>query len=314
MNAFHISFGRLAGAVLALALVASPAFAQTRGNGRINGKVLDEQGQPVADAVIKAVMQNQTEVISGKSDKKGEWKVQGIADGIWNVEVSKPGVGAAKEMVEVKGERAPALNVTLKKDAAAPAVDPTAAVNAELQKAAELAQAGKFPEARQIYIDLIAKYPQVYQLEGFLARIYAAEGEYPKALEHLKVNLEKDPNNLELKTFQAELLMQTGDKAAAKAILDTVDLAQVKDPFTFVNEAIILINDGKGQEAVDLVTKLIAQFPTQNNLYYYRGRAYVAAQKLPEAKADFEKFIELDPNAKEAADAKKILEQLKAPK
>src|SRR5207248_3044364 len=99
----------------------------------ITGKIVDDQGQPVPDAIVKAVMQNQTEVISAKSDKKGEWKVQGVADGVWNVEISKPGVGTAKEMVEVKAERAPALNVTLKKEAPAEVVDPTAAVNAELQ-------------------------------------------------------------------------------------------------------------------------------------------------------------------------------------
>jgi predicted Zn-dependent protease len=312
MNSLHISSRRFAAAVLAMALVASPAFAQTRGSGRITGKVVDAQGQPVADAVVKAVMLNQTEVISGKSDKKGEWKVMGVADGTWTVEVSKPGVGVAKETVEVKGERAPALNVTLKAEEAAP--DPTAGVNAELQKAAELAQAGKYAEARQIYTDLIAKYPQVYQLEGFLARVYAAEGDYAKALEHLKVNVEKEPNNVDLKMFEAELMMQTGDKTGARAILDTIDMTQVKDPFTFVNEAITMINEGKGQEAADLLTKLMAQFPTQNNLYYYRGRAYVAAQKLPEAKADFEKYVSLEPNSKEAADAKKILEQMKTAK
>jgi predicted Zn-dependent protease len=311
MNSFRIFLARVTTAV-AVALVASGAIAQTRGSGRIAGKVVDEQGQPVQDAVVKAVMTGQTEVITGKSDKKGEWKVNGVADGIWNVEISKDGLGSAKEMVEVKGERAPALNVTLKK--AEPTVDATAAVNAKLQEAAQLAQAGKFPEARAIYTDLIAKYPQVYQLEGFMARIYAAEGDYPKALEHLKINLEKEPANVDLKMFQAELLMQTGDKAGAKAILDTIDITQVKDPFTFVNQAITLINEGKGQEAVDLLTKLIAQFPAQNNLYYYRGRAYVAAQKLPEAKADFEKFIAAEPNAKETADAKKILDQIKTAK
>jgi predicted Zn-dependent protease len=312
MNSYRISLSRVATALVAVVLLASTALAQARGSGRITGKVVDEAGQPVQDAVVKAVMTGQTEILPGKSDKKGEWRINGVADGIWNVEISKPGVGTVKEMVEVKGERAPALNVTLKKEA--PAVDSTAAVNAELQKAAELAQAGKFPEARQIYTDLLAKYPQVYQLEGFMARVYAAEGDYVHALEHLKVNLEKEPNNVDLKMFQAELLMQTNDKVGAKAILDTIDLTQVKDPFTFINEAITLINEGKGQEAVDLLTKLIAQFPAQNNLYYYRGRAYVAAQKLPEARADFEKFIAAEPNAKETADAKKILDQIKAVK
>jgi tetratricopeptide (TPR) repeat protein len=315
MNSFRISCARVATALIAVALLTSTAIAQTRGSGRITGKVLDEQGQPVQDAIVKAVMNGQTEVISGKSDKKGEWRVNGVADGVWSVEISKAGVGTVKEMVEVKGEHAPPLNVTLKKGVApAAAEDPTPAVNAELQKAAELAQAGKFAEARQIYTDLLAKYPLVYQLEGFMARVYAAEGDYPHALEHLKVNLEKDPNNVDLKMFQAELLMQTGDKAGAKTILDAIDITQVKDPFTFINQSIILINEGKGQEAVDLLTKLIAQFPAQNNLYYYRGRAYVAAQKLPEARADFEKFIAAEPNAKETADAKKILDQIKAAK
>ena len=310
MNSFRISFARIAAIFVAVCMLASFAVAQSRGSGRITGKVVDEQGQPIPDVVVRATMSGQTDVLSGKSDKKGEWRVNGVADGIWQVEVEKAGLQTAKETIEVKGERAPALNVTLKK----PAADPTAAVNAELQKAAELAQAGKFPEARQIYTDLLVKYPQAYQIEGFMARIYAAEGDYPKALEHLKVNIEKDPTNTELKMFQAELLMQTGDKAGAKTILDTIDMAQVKDPFTFINQSIILINDGKGQEAVDLLTKLIAQFPTQNNLYYYRGRAYVAAQKLPEARADFEKFIAAEPNAKETADAKKILDQIKAVK
>jgi predicted Zn-dependent protease len=186
-----------------------------------------------------------------------------------------------------------------------------AEVNGQVQKAAELAQGGKIPEARKIYEDLLAKYPQIYQLEGFIARTYAAENNIPQALEHLKVNLEKEPNNTELKLFQAELLMESGDKAGANAILNAVDMKEVKDPYTFINQAINLINDKKGPEAVDLLTKLIAQFPNTNELYYYRGRAYVASEKLDEARADFEKFVALAPNAKEAADAKKILEQIK---
>jgi tetratricopeptide (TPR) repeat protein len=158
------------------------------------------------------------------------------------------------------------------------------------------------------------KYPTVFQLEGFIARTYAAENNIPKALEHLKINMDKQPPGpelTELKMFHAELLMESGDKAGAKAILDSVDMTQVKDPYTYINQAIGLINDKKGQEAVDLLTKLMAQFPTANELYYYRGRAYVVAEKLDEAKADLEKFVTLAPTAKEAADAKKILEQLK---
>lgn len=312
MNAFRrIIPARTAVAFIAAAILASSALAQSRGNARLNGKVVDEQGQPVADVVVKAQMNGQTEILSGKTDKKGEFRINGLANGEWKVELTKPDVGTAVEMVEVRADSAPALNVTLKKGA--PTVDPTAEINAELTRAATIAQSGKIPEARKIYEDLLVKYPSVYQIQGFIARTYAAETppNIPKALEHLKLNMEKEPANVELKLFHAELLMESGDKAASKAILDGIDLTQVKDPYTYINHSINLINDKKGLEAAELLTKLLAQFPTANELYYYRGRAYVSAEKLDEARADLEKFVSLAPTAKEAADAKKIIDQIK---
>jgi tetratricopeptide (TPR) repeat protein len=314
MNALRIAIPfRTAVAVIAAVLVATAAMAQPKGNARLTGKVVDDQGQPIADVTVRAQMTGQTDILSGKSDKKGEWQIKGASAGEWKVELSKSGLETMVEVVEVKGDSAPPLNVTLAK-AGAPKADPMAEVNAQVQKAAELAQAGKIPDARKIYEDLLVKYPKIYQLEGFIARTYAAENNIPQALEHLKVNLEqeKDPAQLtELKLFQAELLMESGDKAGANDILNTIDMKAVKDPYTFVNQAINLINEKKGPEAVDLLNKLMAQFPNANELYYYRGRAYIASEKLDEARADLEKFVSLAPNAKETADAKKILEQIK---
>jgi tetratricopeptide (TPR) repeat protein len=299
---------RVAITLVLAALVASSAFAQARGNARLNGKVVDEQGQPIADVVIKAQLAGQTEILSGKSDKKGEWRVNGMADGQWQVELTKDGLEPMRVAVEVRNERAAPLNVTMLKPA--PKVDPNVEISGQVQKAAQLAQEGKFADARKIYEDLLAKYPSIYQLEGFIARTYAAESQPAKALEHLKIALEKAPNDVDLKLLQADLMIENGDKAGARAILDAVDMTQVKDPFPFMNAAITLINEKKGAEAVASLTKLLAQFPNQNEIYYYRGRAYLSDGKMDEAKTDLEKFVSLAPTAKEAADAKRILEQM----
>ena len=64
---------RTAVAVLAVALLATPAMAQPKGNARLTGKVVDDQGQPIADVTVRAQMTGQTDILSGKSDKKGEW-------------------------------------------------------------------------------------------------------------------------------------------------------------------------------------------------------------------------------------------------
>jgi predicted Zn-dependent protease len=297
--------------ILALALallIAASAAAQSRGNGKLSGKVVDEQGQPITDVQIQATKVGDTEPFNAKSDKKGEWRLNGLADGQWKIVFNKPGLEPNQTTFEMKNEKSPALNVTLTKPV--PKVDPTAEINAELQRAATLAQGGKIPDARKIYEDLLVKFPTVYQLHGFIARAYAAEGQVPKAIEEVKIVLEKEPNNVEMKLLQADLLMETGDKAEAKKILDAIDMTQVKDPFPFLNAAITMINEKKGVEAAEWLTKLLTQFPTQAEIYYYRGRAYLTAEKYDEAKADLQKFVSLSPTSKEAEDAKKIIEQL----
>ena len=299
---------RVAFTMVLAALVASSALAQSRGNARLNGKVVDDQGQPIPDVVIRAQLAGQTDALTAKSDKKGEWRVNGMADGQWEVVLTKDGLDPMKVPVEVRNERATPLNVTMLKPA--PRVDPSVEINGQVQKAAQLAQEGKFADARKIYEDLLVKYPTIYQLQGFIARTYAAESQPAKAMEHLKIAMEKEPNDVDLKLLHADLLIESGDKAGARAILDGVDMTKVKDPFPFMNAAITLINEKKGAEAVASLTKLLAQFPNQNEIYYYRGRAYLADGKMDEAKADLEKFVAVAPAAKEAADAKKILEQM----
>ncbi len=289
-------------------LVASTTLAQSRGSATMSGKIVDEQGQPVADAVVQAVMVGQSEPVSAKSDKKGEWKIRNLAEGQWRVEVGKDGLETNRQVVEIRNDKVPPVNITLAKPAAK--VDPTVEINAAVAKAAELAQGGKVPEARKLYEDLLVKYPSVYQLHGLIARTYAVENQTAKAMEHLNMALEKEPTNVDLKILQADLMMESGDKAGGKAILDAVDLTQVKDPFPFINAAILTINEGKGDEGAAALTKLLAQFPTQNEIYYYRGRAYVVAKKYDEARADLEKFVSLAPAAKETADAQKIIGQL----
>lgn len=290
------------------ALLAAPASAQSKGSATLSGKIVDEQGQPVADAVVQAVMVGQTDPVSTQSDKKGEWKLKNLAEGQWRLEVGKPGLETSKQVVEIRNNKVPPVSITMVK--ALPKADPTVEINTAIAEAAQLAQGGKVAEARKIYEDLLVKYPSVYQLEGLIARTYAYENQPAKAMEHVKVALEKAPTDVDLLVLQADLLMETGDKAGAKAILDGIDITQVKDPMPFVNAAIVTINEGKGDEAVASLTKLLAQFPSQHEIYYYRGRANVVAKKYDEARADLEKFVAVAPTAKEAVEAKKVLDQL----
>ena len=295
--------------LLIAVLVAAPVFAQSRGNGRINGKVVDEAGKPVMDVEVKAVKVGESQVFATKTDKKGEWALGGLSAGEWNLDFVKPGLETVQKAMPVRDGRNPGIPIAMK---VAPP-DPREEINKEMERAAEHIRGGRIPEARKIYEDLLAKFPNVHQFHNFIGRAYAGENNMPKAIEHVRIALEKEPENVETKLLLAELLQGSGQKEEATKILDTVDVAQAKDPFVFVNVAINKINENKAPEAVELLTKLVAQFPTEAQLFYYRGRAYLAASKFDEAKVDLEKFVAANPASapKEIEDAKKILEQLK---
>ncbi len=301
---------RIVMAVVIAAALAGTAYAQSRGNARVQGKVVDAAGQPIENVVVKVQMVDQTELMSGKTNKKGEWRINNLANGQWKIEFSKDGLEPVRQTFEIREDRTTPLNVTM--GAPKPKEDPTAAINAALQRAVATAQAGKYAEARKICEDLVAQTPTLTQCHAFIARMFIAENNAPEGVKAARIAVEKEPNSVDDKLLLADLLMETGAKPEAKEILDAIDMTQVKDPFPFINSAITQINEGKGAEAAESLTKLLAQFPEQAEIYYYRGRAYLKADKMDEAKADFEKFVTVGkPESKEVADAKRILEQIK---
>jgi predicted Zn-dependent protease len=300
--------------LLLFTLVATGATAQVRGEGRVAGKVVDDKGQPLQDVQVKGTMTGQTQPVQAKTNKKGEWSLNNIAGGEWVIEFTKDGFAPQSGKVTVD-EAARIADITVTMPKHVERADPAVELNAKAQEGLALLKEQKNAEARKIFEDLLAKHPEVFQLHAYVAQTYAAENNIPKAVEHMRIASDKEPSNAELRLVLADLLMEQGDKPAALEIMKTVDITQVKNPLPIINGSISLINESKTDEALELLNKVATQFPTQAETYYYRGRAYIAAKKLPEAKADLEKFVSMAaPDARELPDAKKILEQIKEAK
>ena len=312
---------RITVALLMALTLSAAASAQSRGKLRLTGKVLNEAGQPVDGADVRAAKKGEAEpeIRATKTNKSGEWTLAGLAAGEWVIEAMKDGVGATVTEKLTEDVASKTVTITFGKTAApgaaAPAApDPATEINAADAEAIKLAKEGKIAEARKIYEDLLAKYPTVHQLNAMLAQMYAAENNVAKASEHVKIALEKEPANVDYLMLHAELLMEAGDKEGAQKILDAIDISKIKNPRAFINSAIHKINTGdkvQAEQAVELLTKLMAQFPNDPLLLYLRARAYIAGTKLVEAKADLEKYVATaPPTAQQMADAKKLLEQL----
>jgi tetratricopeptide (TPR) repeat protein len=162
-----------------------------------------------------------------------------------------------------------------------------------------------------VYEAVLAKYPSAYRLEPYLARTYYLEKNYDEAIKHMKIAIEKDPSDLENKLRLGNILMETGRMDEGRQLLATVDDSAVKDPAIFINIGISLMNQNKADEALPYFDKSVKNFPDKADGYYYRGLIRLQKGDTAGTKADFTKFLELAPNAPEAAAAKKALEQIK---
>ncbi|HEY6211936.1 MAG TPA: tetratricopeptide repeat protein [Vicinamibacterales bacterium] len=302
-------FLRIGIVALAVAIAAPPlAHAQAwRGMGRMAGKVTDEQGKPLEGVLVKAELPG-AGATQATTNKKGEWALGGIARGAWNLDFSKPGYETTRIAVSIEElSRIPPVETKLKPTP----VDPNEVVKGELIKAAELLGEKKYAEARAIYEGILAKYPQAAQVEPLLARTYYAEKQYDKAIEHLRLAVQKDPSSIENKLLLGNILIEQGHAEEGRQVLASVDDAAVKDPTTFVNVGIGLLNQNKPDEALAYFEKAIARFPQSGDAYYYRALVRLRKEDRDGAKADLTKFLELAPNAPEAPAARKALEQLK---
>lgn len=293
-------------------LLCAVVTAQTRGTGRLAGRIVDPDGKPIEGVQVKATKAGDAAAaFEARTNKKGEWAIGGMAGGQWNLDFTRDGFETKSISIGVSEvSRIPPIEFSMVR--VKPVVDPNAEIKEDLLKAAGMMQKNDFAGARQIYQALLAKYPEAHQLHPLIARTYAGEKQPEKAVSHLRLALEKDPESVEVKLLLGSVLVETGKGDEGRAMLAAVDVERVKDPLAFINAGIDLLNGGKPADAKTFFDKVVTRFPQEADGYYYRGLANLQLAQNAEAKADLQKFVAIAPkDSPQLSHATKILEQLK---
>jgi tetratricopeptide (TPR) repeat protein len=289
---------------------AVPAAAQDwKGMGRAEGKVTDADGKPIADVIVKMQLpgRGQTQL---KTDKKGHWAILGLAGGNWDLDFEAKGYDSKSIRVHFS-EATPNLPIEVKLQKAAPKGPPPEVLEA-VQKGDEAYKAGRFAEAREQYEKLLTMRPELAAtLHMQIARCYSQEKNYAKELEQLQAILDADPKNAEVRKLMALEAFQGGMVEKGEELLKGLDDAAIQDPDVYYNVAVALFNNQKMEPAVTYLTKALALNPKYADGYFLRGKAYLSLGKMAEAKADFQKLLEIAPEDPNAATAKAFLQQLK---
>ncbi len=297
-------------AVVVLALAAN-AFAL--GEARLTGKVLDAvTKKPIPNAVITVVAtEGKTFHQDYKAKNDGTYAIF-LLDGTLKYEFTyaAPGYQPFKQVMKLKLGEPNTRDIEL-----APGNAPvTGAVQTKADPAvtaynegAELANAGKEAEALAKFQEAVTAKPDLTAGWQAIAKLNLRTKNYPKAIEAAHKALELANDETDMFAVLYESYKATGDKAKTEEFKKKLPA----NAAMLFNDAAKAINAGKDAEAEPLLKQAISADEKFAQAYYELGMLYVRAGKNAEAKANLVKYIELDPNGKDAATAKEMLKYVK---
>jgi Flp pilus assembly protein TadD len=304
---------------LAVAWIAAPALAQDwKGKGRLEGKVVNDKGEPVAHARLAFRLKGK-EGPTVETDAKGHFAYYGFSTGQWDLDVSAPGYATWKTSVQLSElTRLPPMEIKLEKAleaAPAPAEPAARDIKAEIiptiEKGNALLEQKNYPGARTEYEKALAVVPDNPIILRAIARTYYGEKNLDGAIAALKKASEKDPSDTQTLLLLANLDLEKGNVEEGKAILERLPAGSVHDPGIYLNAGIVLLNKKNAAGAWEQFDKAVALKPDDAEAYFYRGLAAVQLKKKAEARADLRKYLELAPNGPQAGDAKDLLNSVK---
>jgi tetratricopeptide (TPR) repeat protein len=325
----------LATAVVA-GLLSLPAFAQI-GAGGIHGKVIDRDGKPVPNAIIRMENLATHQTDEGKTNKNGDYSIVGLFGGKYKAYVIVNG-----KAVMVKGEGTgneifisdttdPRVNFDFKD---APTVAPNApaaqGANAKEKAAADkknneemksafnagvaAMKANNFEEAVKQYQLAAEKDPGQSAIFGNLGLALSSLKKYDEAVTAYRKSLELKPDDAPTQALLSLSLANAGKiDESMKAVEEVGKLDPALAGQSYYNLGAILTNRGKSKEAVEMFKKAIAIDPKNAPSYYQLGIAYFASpDTIPQAIAAFQKYLELVPTGADAENAKQFIAAAKA--
>ncbi len=285
--------------LLTLALAAQPALAQ-RGTGRMQGKIIDPEGNALADVNIVAFNPEVTpSTLDTSSNEGGRWSIIGFARGNWKFTFSKEGYISFEVDVSVSSaNRNPDLDVTLNPiPEGAGVAGPGAGANSPelFTEGNELFDAGDYAGAAAKWSEFLEVNPELYQVQGNLGNAYRELGDLEKAREAYEALVAMEPDNTMANYNLGEMLVEAGDIDGAMPYFESVLVTAPDDPAVYYNVAELYFSQREMEPAISYYIRALEVDPNYLPAQMQLGFAYVNSGDIPAAIAAFEKYVAIAP-------------------
>ena len=305
--------------VLACVFVLSAlAYAQAgRGHGRQTGYVVNEKGDPIANATVKLEFEKGGLKDQTVTNAKGEWGFISLGTGNIVLTASADGYldGNAQARVQ-QLEQNPPVKIILHEDKEKKARVKDEASMLELEQGNQLYNERKFDEALVIFQKFAEINPNVFQIYFNIGDVYREKGEFDKANEQYMIAQTKAKEKADV-VMQAKALASFGEiflrqekmKEAQEYFTQSIAL-NPKDEILAYNVAEIFFGRNQIDDAIKYYLLAIQIKPEWSEPYLKLGYAYLNKGDMVKAVEYLKQFLTRDPESTQAPVVKSLIESL----
>jgi tetratricopeptide (TPR) repeat protein len=259
-----------------------------------------------------------------KTNRRGDYVQIGLQSGPYKITAKKDDMIAAQQvqirlgnMSEVNFVLTPGAGPLMTAEEAEKMKAKLDAATAAFEEGVALSQANQDDAAIAKFQEVIGTIDTCGECYVNIGAIYARNKRYDEAEKAFKTAIEQNPNlpdayNGLANVYNALRKFDEAAEASAKAQeLQAASGAGPADAGAVFNQGVILWNSGKIAEAKVQFEKAVELDPNMAEAHYWLGMANLNEGKLPEAVGYFEKYVELAPEGQYAAQAKGVIAQLK---
>jgi len=250
---------------------------------QLDGKILDMNKMPLAQAEIELNHQATNRIFHSKSNKKGEFAFRMLLAGKYVLTVTKEGYKSYSMNVELQPRSGQEFEITLADELSSDEKNQQEALSS-FQKGIELANENRTDEAVKAFrkaTELKTDFAEAYINLGILLFQQAMDEEAERVLVRA----------LELKP----------EEPKTKEFLGKINFAKAK----------ALLQNDRINEALEKLKASYSYNPDYSYTSYLLGYAYHKKENREESIKYFEAFLQMEPNAPQASQVREILKSLK---
>jgi tetratricopeptide (TPR) repeat protein len=280
-----------------------------KGQGRLPGITVDEQGIPIEGVRVKFFCPKWEGGFEVKSGKDGKWTGAWMRTGLWNIDFDKIGYMAVHKSLQINQfEKYKEIKVVMKKVQGL-------VVNDDMKKdfiaANDLYDKKEYAAAIDAYKAFLVKFPDAYFVWRNIGNSYFVQEKYDEAEAAYKQILIKDANDVEAIVSIGNCYANRGNSDAAMEWYTKVTLEKITDSNLLYSVGLAYFKATKLEDALRYFEKAVALDENNADAIYQLGLTYTSMQNKDKAIETFEKYLKADPDSDRAGQVKGFLDYLK---